>query len=290
MKTYVRHKIMNVIDVKELVAAELLDFEGKYADYSEKHDFCELCYIEAGKITLLLEDTEYRLTKGDAILIPQNVTHKYLSAEGNRNRAFVVCFECQSHMLRFVSNRVIPLNDTEIYTVGKISEECRGTFFMNESELLEVLPNANFGGQQAVITHLEYLLICFTRRLLAEKKSGLVLLSGEKFYEDLVDVILSYLRNNLSKKLSLDDICGRFNYSRSFICKIFKEETGQSLISYFNNLKIEEAKKLLLETELSVRAISEMLDFSEPKYFSDVFRRNVGMSPQAYRLKVKSEK
>ena len=161
---------------------------------------------------------------------------------------------------------------------------------MNESELLEILPSPNFGGQQAVINHLEYLLICFSRRQLAEKKSGLVALSGEKFYEDLADVIIGYLRNNLSKKLSLGEICAKFNYSRSFICKIFKEETGQSLISYFNNLKIEEAKKLLSETDTSVSAISEALDFSEPKYFSDVFRKSVGLSPQAYRLKVKSGK
>ena len=42
MKTYLRHKICNVIDIKDLIALEYLDFEGKYRDYVEAHDFWEL--------------------------------------------------------------------------------------------------------------------------------------------------------------------------------------------------------------------------------------------------------
>ena len=288
MKTYVRHKIMNVIDVKELVASEYLDFEGKYRDYSEKHNFCELCYVESGDVTLFLDGVEYTLGEGDAMLISAGVRHMYKSAEGNLSRVYVICFECQSHMLKFLSGHVIPMNDDERHCIKKIGEECVETFFMNDNDLLEVLPHPNFGGQQAVILHLEYLLISFLRRRMAEKKSGLVLLDGEKFYEDLVDIILSYLKNNVSERLSLEKICQRFNYSRSFICKVFKEETGESLISYFNNLKIEEARGMLLETEMTVSEISEALGFSEAKYFGDTFKKKVGLSPQNFRLKFKT--
>ena len=49
MKTYLRHRISNVVDVKELIVFEYLDFEGKYKDYSESHDFWELCYVEKGE-------------------------------------------------------------------------------------------------------------------------------------------------------------------------------------------------------------------------------------------------
>jgi len=41
MKTYLRHKVLNVVDIKELTAIEYLDFEGKYKEYVEKHDFWE---------------------------------------------------------------------------------------------------------------------------------------------------------------------------------------------------------------------------------------------------------
>ena len=79
-------------------------------------------------------------------------------------------------------------------------------------------------------------------------------------------------------------MCARFNYSRSFICRIFKEETGETLITYFNRVKIEEAKNLLLNTDNTVTEISEMLGFSEVKYFGVIFKKQVGKSPAAYRL------
>ena len=52
MKTYLRHKSLNVIDIKELIALEYLDFEGTYKDYVEKHDFWEICYVKKGSISV----------------------------------------------------------------------------------------------------------------------------------------------------------------------------------------------------------------------------------------------
>ena len=92
-----------------------------------------------------------------------------------------------------------------------------------------------------------------------------------------------YLRSNVQKNITLSDVCKSFNYSRSYICKIFKEQTGESLITYFNRLKIEESKRLLEDTEMSVTAISDLLGFSEAKYFGVAFKNRVGSSPIAYR-------
>ena len=165
----------------------------------------------------------------------------------------------------------------------RIIDERKDTFRMNENDLLELLPSHSFGGQQAIILQLEYLLIRLLRRLSAEKNSRVVFLDGENFYPDLVDIIAGYLKNNIGKKITLDDICERFNYSRSFICKIFKEQTGQTVITYFNRLKTEEAKRLLCETKMTVSEISEALGFSEAKYFGMLFRKQTGASPLSYR-------
>ena len=58
MKTYLRHRIINVIDIKELMALEYLDLKGKYRDYSESHDFWELCYIQKGEFSLCIDNKE----------------------------------------------------------------------------------------------------------------------------------------------------------------------------------------------------------------------------------------
>ena len=283
MKTYLRHRSLNVIDVKELIALEYLDFEGKYKNYVEKHDFYELCYVDEGEITLISDDTKYELCKNDIVLIKPNAMHSYFSKKGNKNKVFVICFESPSHTLKPLTETVFSLDESLIYCIQKIIEENKNTFKMNENDLLELLSFPSFGGQQAIIIQLEYLLIGLLRNLSSNKNPAVVFLNGEKFYADLVDIIIGYLKSNIQQKITLGDICDKFNYSRSFICKIFKEQTGESLITYFNKLKIEEAKKILKETDISITDISELLGFAEAKYFGATFKKHVGISPLAYR-------
>ena len=290
MKTYLRHRSLNVIDIKELIALEYLDFEGKYRNYTEKHDFCELCFVERGEIVITLDCEKQRLSEGEIIFIESETEHSYFSDAGNESRAFVICFSCPSNTLRVLNGVKFSKDEAEIYCMKKIIEECANTYKMNERDLLELLPTPSFGGQQAIIIQLEYLLISLLRRLSADKSSDIVFLSRDKFYRDLVEIIAGYLKSNVKKKLSLNDVCKRFNYSRSFVCRIFKAETGSSIITYFNRLKIEEAKKLLVETEASVTEISEILGFSEAKYFGMIFKKQVGVTPIEFRERLKDSK
>jgi AraC-like DNA-binding protein len=154
---------------------------------------------------------------------------------------------------------------------------------MNERDQLEVLELQSFGGQQAIILLLEYILIGLVRGLSARKNPDIVFLSGDSFHSEFVNIVISYLRDNVERRITLTDVCRRFNYSRSFICKIFKEQTGESLIGYFNRLKLERAKQMLCDGGMTVREISEALGFSEPKYFGISFKNCYGKSPKAYR-------
>ena len=288
MKTYIRHKSLNVVDVKELIALEYLDFEGKYKNYSEKHDFCELCFVLHGEITLTTEDGTISLSKQEMVLIEPNTEHSYFSSSGNHNSAFVICFECPSSAVRSLSGRKFMLNQDQQFCIKKIIDESNTTFRTNEKDMLELLSIPSFGGQQSIILLIEYLLIDLIRQSSAEKNPDIIFLNGENFYPDLVELIKRYLERNIGKRLTLDDVSKKFNYSRSFICKIFKEETGESLITYFNRIKIEEAMRLLRETDRRASEISELLGFSEPKYFGAIFKKQVGISPASYRKKTRN--
>lgn len=283
MKTYLRHKILNVVDIKGLTALEYLDFEGKYRQYTESHDFWELCFVEEGEITLISKENQQRLIKNEIVLIPPNTTHSYISNNGNKNRAFVICFESFSHSLKVLSQIKFLLSDLQLNCINTVISESKNTFKMNDKDLLEVLPSPNFAGQQVILLNLEYLFITLIRQLSLEKNSEIVFLNKEKFYQDLTEIIIGYFAKNLNKKLSLDDICKKFNYSRSFLCKKFKEVTGETLIGAFNRMKIEEAKKMLLETNASISDISYSLGFGEVKYFDYLFKKYIGVSPTKLR-------
>lgn len=283
MKTYLRHRIRNVIDIKELIALEFLDFEGKYRNYEETHDFWELCFVTEGEISVRIEGMDSPLAKDHLILISPNKKHAYHSKDGNRNKAFVICFDSFSQALYAVSEYIFTPEDTQFSCMALIIQESQATFRTSESDHLAVLDTPVFGGQQALLLQLEYLLITLIRRLSAQHSAEIVFFSDENFHAELVNAIMRYLRENTHKKLSLTDVCERFNYSRAFICKVFKKQTGESLIACFNRMKAKRAAKLLRETAKPVTDIATELGFKEIKYFDTVFKKYHGVSPVQYR-------
>ena len=289
MRTYLRHRIWNVLEVKELIALEYLDFEGKYKNYSEWHDFWELCFVSHGEITLLRGEERTTLGEGEMLLIPPGCEHAYESPTGNAARAFVVCFESSSSALKALGGIRFRADESVRECMCRVIEESEGTFRMDEEDHLVVAPSPNFGGQQAIIIQLEYLLILLLRMLSVKKNSGVVFLSGEKFYLDLSKVVIQFFEEHIREELTLSDVCTRMNYSRSFLCKTFKRQTGETLMSCFCRMKAEEAGRLLLLTDRQITEIAEHLGFSDAKYFGALFRRYMGCSPTEYRKRRKGK-
>lgn len=94
------------------------------------------------------------------------------------------------------------------------------------------------------------------------------------------------IRQNLSSPLNLDFVAQQVGLSPGYFSAIFKKETGIGFSNYVNQCRIEQAKKLLEETGLKVLAISDAVGFSNPRYFSRVFRDLVGVRPSEYRIAV----
>lgn len=282
MKTYLRHKIANVIDVKELIALEYLDFEGKYKDYSESHEFWELCYVLEGQATLHIGGKEMPLGQGDIALITPGVRHAYTKASENP-KVFVVCFESMSQLLKPLARGTFETDSRQKHCLDAIIADSQRTFRTNESEQLEVIESAVFGGGQMIISQLEYLLIYTLDRLYAKEGTKIVFFDSEDFYESITEAIIDYLNQNINKSLMLDAICQKVNYSSSFICRTFKKQTGQTVFEYFNKIKIERAKQLLSETKQPILSIAYELGFSGAKYFNTIFKKLTGKTPSEYR-------
>jgi two-component system, response regulator YesN len=92
-----------------------------------------------------------------------------------------------------------------------------------------------------------------------------------------VEVIKKYITANLYNKLSLTDIAHHVAFSPNYICRLFKRETGETVFSYIQRQKVEEAK-MLLNKNLKVGEVSEQLHFSNESYFAKIFKRYTGMT------------
>jgi len=99
----------------------------------------------------------------------------------------------------------------------------------------------------------------------------------------LVKRALYYINENLYLELSVNKIAKDLKTNRSVLSLIFKEDTSKNLTAYINEVKIDEAKRLLRYTDSSIVSISSILSFSSQSYFQTVFKKLIGMTPMEYR-------
>ena len=97
---------------------------------------------------------------------------------------------------------------------------------------------------------------------------------------EIVNIVSTYLYS----PLSLSDIADRMGYSKEYLCRLFKAETGKTIHQYILESKITEAKDMLHFTNYSIAEISENLCFSSVSHFHRIFRSLTGFTPHAYRL------
>jgi len=100
---------------------------------------------------------------------------------------------------------------------------------------------------------------------------------------DPLDQSIIFMRKNIEKRLTTEDIAQRFQYSSSHYTAIFKRKTGMSPIDYFIRLKIHFACQLLTQTDLKIKEIADRIGYDDPYYFSRLFKQVMGQSPKAYK-------
>ena len=84
--------------------------------------------------------------------------------------------------------------------------------------------------------------------------------------------------------LSVETICGYLNVSAAYFSTVFKKETGKTFINYLTDYRMEEAVSLLLTQNEKTYVIAEKVGYSDPNYFSYVFKKQFGMSPSKYKM------
>jgi YesN/AraC family two-component response regulator len=101
--------------------------------------------------------------------------------------------------------------------------------------------------------------------------------------EERFNRILSYIKSNYQKKLSLPGLAEQFAFNKNYICYLFKKFTGSTFSHYIINLRIEKSKRLLETTSFPLRVIAEETGFIDTYYFSRVFKSVCGVPPHTYR-------
>ena len=105
-------------------------------------------------------------------------------------------------------------------------------------------------------------------------------------YSDTVCQAITYIKEHYKEKISLTDIAEALNFSISHLSRCFKKETGESVVSYINRIRMEQAKKLMKEGKLSLNEISLEIGVPNYNYFYTMFKETFGISPSDYTKKL----
>ena len=98
-----------------------------------------------------------------------------------------------------------------------------------------------------------------------------------------VRLACEYIEKNFQENINLNKISNYVSLSKNYFCNIFKKETGITIWDYLIRIRMEEAKRMLLETEQKTYEISEKVGYDDPSYFGRLFKKYTGLTPIEFR-------
>ena len=255
-------------------------FQGEY------HKPWELVYVIFGEVILEMDDYTIILKAGEAFLHKPEEFHRHKANNIVCNACFI-SFDCDCPRLYELAGHALPITPFMQTMLQQITDE--GVIYLagkNEVPPLARNEVLEFACGQVLKNSLELLLISLIRQQNSKTSTPFSVVSRNE--KTLTQSIKLFLSQRLTQKLSLKEIADGLGYSVSHICYSFKKFMGISIIQYFIELRINEAKKLIAEGKMSLSEISNTLNFETIQYFSSQFKKSVGVSPSQYAAIIKN--
>ncbi|HCG35183.1 MAG TPA: hypothetical protein DER23_02455 [Clostridiales bacterium] len=251
------------------------------------HDLIELLYCLDGSFKAFLNGIEYRLEKGCLLLIKSQEIHHIFAESAELNRYIVLKidprFLCIPIQSSFESKFALPFTmngkgGKRLYAAQEVNEAKLGWLI---HELHHELTWRTYGYELAVRAHISRLFLWILRYWEANGVS----LGCE--VSDHLRTALSRCINNINEKykenLTARDMADRFNISYSYFSRMFKRLTGRSFCQYLNSIRIAEAEKLLVTTDMTITAIAMETGFCDTCHLIVKFKEEKGTTPMGFR-------
>lgn len=293
MPKYIPTVLHREITVDAVVTVHYFEHAKDYMFEGEKHDFWELVYIDKGRLEAVADDQTFELEQGQILFHKPDEFHNLYANGIIAPNVVIVTFVCTSPAMAFFENKTTYVTARQRDLLARIIEEGRRAFDgpLGDPYTLQMPrnPNAPFGSEQLISLYLETLLIDMIRH--AEGANAHTKPSSSikaRSDNELVNRIIQYMEDRLNDNLSFSTICQYSAQSATNLKTIFKAVTGQGVMEYYRNLKIDRAKTLLRESNGNITQIADHLGYASVQYFSRHFKQATGMTPREYTLSVQA--
>ena len=296
MTAYEEHPLSRIVTIQAIVSADYLTGLEPINMVHVHQGAWEMCVCLEGEMLISKDDRDLLLQPNQILFVQPGMPHSVSTTQKNTS-AFVISFTCSvssSESLLLLQDSLLPVTDEIRSLLERVIKELRTTFEqrLDGLRLARFTPKAHppLGAEQMICCYLELMLLDLLREVTMDQ--GRIVTSSQlqnALQVHLVKQVTAYIRDNLSEKLTADEIAQHFHYSRARLSAICKNITGLGLNKLISHKRIEVAKELLVQQEKTVAQIAEELGFTSPQYFSHKFTEAVGCAPSKYVSMVQSK-
>lgn len=246
-------------------------YEGDWHSTPHAHHCAELFYVLKGNGSFFVDEEVFDVSEDDLIIVNPNVMHTEMSKGESPLQYIVLGIEG----LQFTSlSSQQEMNDYSVHNYQNYKHEI---LFYLKTLLQEV--NYKDEDYETVCQNLlEVLIINMVRRT----KTNLIVAPAQKVTKEC-RFIEQYINNHYTEDITLELLSEKAFMNKFYLVHAFKQYKGISPINYLIRLRIKNAKELLETTNYSISQISSSCGFSSQSYFSQVFKKETGMTPNEYR-------
>lgn len=268
---YISQPLPQKLRVNEIFSYFEENFEEDFTFPGESHNFAELVCVHSGRVGITADDRAYELTEGMAVLHKPNEFHTIRSLSGTTPKVTILSFSS----VPVLSSGIFNVSREQFAILEVISSKLlKNINYSNADDSVFIHIDLDETELQVVKNLLEALLLMFNT---SDKVKPL---RTEK--DKIFSSIVRYMQDNITNKVTTDDICQYTTLGRTYLKELFKQYTGMGLMHYFLLLKLKKSTEMLL-SGTPVGEISEELGFSSQNYFSYAFKKEYAMTPIKYR-------
>ena len=292
MRTYALKKYLNP---HENINITYLDHDRMCETHT--HEFVELIFIAEGWCEQCIDGERYDAEAGDLIFVNYGQTHSFL-AKSKEFRYYNLLY-----VPAFFSEELI--NSENIYEIFEISlfqefsemkadrsqiVHFRGNEYLEIKKMIEEMRREFVRkelGYRSVLNGYSRVLYS---RILRELKSAQVYAGSQSCIGRITAECLAYIDSRCFEKLTLKEIAEHTFYNPAYLSRIFKEQCGISLSEYIKEKRMEEAARLLVQSELNNDEIMYKVGYTDKKQFYKNFRDIYHETPAEFRKRYPTAK
>ncbi len=243
----------------------------------------EICVCLEGHAYLQLEDRMVILEPGQFFAVMPRTLH---------NECIPADEECtdlwlnlrQDHRIRAVVAGCDEDGEFGIQYVRAVLVDPQFKSLLKET-LEKELDSEEFGSRMLVKNRMIDAMVAMIRQLELEDQGQTV----KYWQKSVVSEVVDYLHHHSTDRVELQDLAEHMAISVKHLNRIFKEATGSTIVSYANNIRLEQAKYYLTTTDLKIKDIAQLLNYYDQYHFGRIFKQATGKSPMEFRKDKREE-